>query len=121
MFIVMTNLYRTKKPASTDWHPADIKAHLEKAGWSLSKLSRTHQYCRSAAALALHMPWPKMERLIAGAIGVEPKTIWPTRYDNDGNPLSGRGQRGIGRKAFGARGDDSTAGAQRNVNERQAA
>lgn len=121
MVIAMSSIYSRKKPASKDWHPADIKAHLEKAGWSLSKLSRRNGYCRSAAALALRMPWPKMERLIAHTIGESPKTIWPTRYDNDGNPLSGRGQRGIGRKARVTPVDDSTAGTRRNVNERQAA
>jgi Ner family transcriptional regulator len=63
-----------------DWHRADIKAALEKAGWTLRRLSQAHGYSVFAAAQALHRPWPRMERLIARAIGVSPATIWPSRY-----------------------------------------
>jgi Ner family transcriptional regulator len=67
-------------PPLTDWHRADIKAALEKAGWTLRKLSIKHGYCVFAAAQALHRPWPRMERIIARAIGVRPSEIWPSRY-----------------------------------------
>ncbi len=78
--------HATKKPASLDWHNADIKCALEKKGWSLSRLSKQYGYCRSACQVALFMPWPKMERLIAHVIGVPPYVIWPSRYDANGNP-----------------------------------
>ncbi|MBB3061907.1 helix-turn-helix domain-containing protein [Microbulbifer rhizosphaerae] len=70
-----------KKPARKDWHRADIKAALEKAGWSLRRLSRHHGY-KSPGTLtkALDAPWPKGERIIAAAIGIDPETIWPSRY-----------------------------------------
>lgn len=97
MFDGMTNLNTTKKPVSQDWHPADIKAALEKLGYSLAKLSRLNGYSRSAAAIALHLPWPKMERLIAVTIGVPVQHIWPSRYHPTGAPKSGRGERGFGR------------------------
>ena len=70
---------------SPDWHKADIKAALEKVGWSLSRLSRVNKLHRQAAALALRTSWPRMERLIADAIGVTPQEIWPSRYDKSGN------------------------------------
>jgi len=69
-----------------DWHPADIKAALEKRGWTLGKLARTHGYDRKSPSLALKQPWPRMEKLIAEAIGVEPQQIWPSRYHRDGTP-----------------------------------
>jgi len=97
MSINMTNSDTPKKPAHADWHPADIKAALEKAGWSLSRLSRKHRYSRTAAAMALRAPWPKMEKLIAAAIDIAPQNIWPTRYHADGTPKSSRGARGLGR------------------------
>lgn len=97
MFDGMTKLDTAKKPAPPDWHPADIKAALEKLGYSLAKLSRLNGYSRSAAAIALHLPWPKMERLIASTIAVPVQQIWPSRYHPDGAPKSGRGERGFGR------------------------
>lgn len=73
-----------KKPAQQhlqDWHKADIKAALEKAGWTLRKLSLHHGYAdASTLKQALMRRWPKAERLIAEAIGRDPAEIWPSRY-----------------------------------------
>lgn len=79
----MSKQHVPKKPPHGDWHPADIKAALEKAGWSLRRLSLHHGY-KSPTTLkeALRKPWPKAERLIADAIGVDPSIIWPSRYAN---------------------------------------
>lgn len=71
---------------SQDWHPADIKAALEKAGWSLRALSRHHQLSPNALAIALHKQYAKAEERIATALGVPPQTIWPSRYNSDGTP-----------------------------------
>lgn len=68
------------------WHAADIKAELEKRGISLAQLSRDHGYHSTAAAKALRLEWPEMERIIADAIGVTPELIWPSRY-RDGVPM----------------------------------
>ncbi len=69
-----------KKRTSQDWHPADVVAALRKAGWSLRKLSLHHGYTPTALDHALHRPWPKAQRLIAEALGIQPETIWPNRY-----------------------------------------
>ena len=113
----MTTPLTTKKPASSDWHVADIKAALEKKGWSLSRLAFRHGYCRTAAAMSLYRPWPKMERLIADAIGVSPQDIWPSRYHADGSPKSGRNERGLGR--YKCKSNSAARG--RNVKEKPAA
>ncbi|MEE9357356.1 helix-turn-helix domain-containing protein [Candidatus Vondammii sp. HM_W22] len=77
----MKNKIPTKKYPREDWHPADIKAALEKAGWSLSRLSIHHGYAsRNTLKHALQRSWPKGQRLIAQAIGVPPEKIWPSRY-----------------------------------------
>ncbi len=74
------------KQSKKDWHVADIKAALEKAGWSLSRLSIHHGYAsRNTLKTALRKPWPKGEKLIADAINTSPETIWPSRYI-DGRP-----------------------------------
>jgi Ner family transcriptional regulator len=70
-----------KKTAPENWHRADIVAALHKAGWSLRKLAIHHDYSSpTTLAHALDRPWPKGERLIAAAIGIDPAAIWPSRY-----------------------------------------
>ena len=88
----------TKKPAQRDWHSADIKAALEKSGWSLRRLALAHEYSAKSLSLVLRAPWPKAERVIGDAIGVPPHRIWPSRYDRNGNPKSARAERGLGRR-----------------------
>ena len=63
-----------------DWHVADIKAALEKNGWSLRKLSEANGYAARTIGVALHRHWPRGEQIIAAAIGVKPEDIWPSRY-----------------------------------------
>jgi len=74
-----------------DWHAADIKAALEKAGWSLRKLAFHHGFKNgSTLNLALRKPYPNAERIIARALGLAPEEIWPSRYDHR-RPLRGIG------------------------------
>lgn len=76
-----------KKPAPQDWHPSDIKAALDKAGWSLRQLGFYHGYeGDSSLSEAFRRPWPKAEGIIAEAIGRKPQELWPTRYGADGKP-----------------------------------
>ncbi|RJS93058.1 helix-turn-helix domain-containing protein [Salinisphaera sp. Q1T1-3] len=69
---------------TSDRHPADIKADLEKAGWSLRRLSVHHGFKPQSLAKALYQQWPGAERLIAAAIDQKPEDIWPSRYTADG-------------------------------------
>lgn len=63
-----------------DWHRADIRAALEKSGTNLRTLSVAAGLSKDTLRNALVRPWPKGERLIAHAIGVNPEVIWPSRY-----------------------------------------
>ncbi|EPC02437.1 hypothetical protein L861_08675 [Litchfieldella anticariensis FP35 = DSM 16096] len=77
----MNEKKRLKKQASQDWHRADIVAAIHKAGWTLRKLATHHGYKQATTlSVALDRPWPKGERIIASAIGVDPAIIWPSRY-----------------------------------------
>lgn len=99
MFNSNETLNMIKKPASKpqDWHAIDIVAAVRKTGTSIQRLSRLNGYADDSLRACLYKPMPKMERVIAGHLGVNPQTIWPTRYHLDGSPKSGRGERGIGR------------------------
>jgi len=76
-----------------DWHKADIKAALEKAGWTLRALSFSSGYTSSTLRHALRGPYPKAEQIIANAIGVAPELIWPTRYNEQGKPNRNAGKK----------------------------
>jgi Ner family transcriptional regulator len=68
------------KVAVADWHPADVEAALKKCGYNLGSVSRQHGYHPSAAYKALRRHWPALEKIIADALGLEARTIWPSRY-----------------------------------------
>lgn len=76
---------------SQDWHPADIKAALAKAGgYTFARIAREYGYVSNAPNSVLHKPWSHMERIVADIIGVRPEDIWPSRYDRRGRPLKSR-------------------------------
>lgn len=76
----MSVLNETKKTAETDWHRADIIAALRKQGWSLRALANECGLSYSTLKSALDKPYPKMERIIATAIGTTPEIIWAGRF-----------------------------------------
>lgn len=71
---------KTAKTPVLDWHRADIVAELKKKGWSVAALAREVGLSESTLYSALSRPYPKGERIIAAAIGVEPEVIWAKRY-----------------------------------------
>ncbi|MBE2895488.1 DNA-binding protein [Pasteurellaceae bacterium HPA106] len=76
----MSVLNNTKKTAVSDWHRADIIAALKKQGWTLRALAKETQLSYSTIRTALDRPYPKVERLIADAIGVPAELIWAGRF-----------------------------------------
>lgn len=75
--------------ARPEWHVEDIKAAIRKTGVTLVGLSLRSGLERSAVGQALLRPWPNVERVIANHLGLRPQDIWPSRYDESGNPLRG--------------------------------
>jgi lambda repressor-like predicted transcriptional regulator len=74
-------------PPGQDWHPADVKAALEKAGWTFRGLARELGYSdHSAIARGLYNRSPVAEAIIAKALGKRSQEIWPSRYDQAGRP-----------------------------------
>ncbi|HHV7522956.1 TPA: helix-turn-helix domain-containing protein [Burkholderia orbicola] len=76
------NSYVPQKKSASDWDKADIKCALEKKGWNVLALAKASGYSNaSALRKAFDSSYPKAERIIASAIGVEPEAIWPSRYE----------------------------------------
>lgn len=75
-----------------DWHPADVMAALRKTeeGWTLRGLSLASGYSANAVGVALRRSWPAVELIIANALDVHPRQIWPSRYTADGLPRRGK-------------------------------
>lgn len=101
-----------KKPASQDWHNADVIAAIRKTGTNISQLSLRAGIGYGVLRNALFKPYPTYERMIAAHLDLKPQDIWPSRYHADGTPKSGRGERGLGRYRAKFKGSN----AKRNVN-----
>ncbi|MBF0424301.1 MAG: helix-turn-helix domain-containing protein [Magnetococcales bacterium] len=83
-----------KKPLEGgDWHRADIKAALEKAGWTLRKLDQHHGLPLGSLRHVFRFPWHRCEVMVAEALGLHPMQIWPSRYHADGTPYRKKGGR----------------------------
>lgn len=69
------------KQTPKDWSKARIRFAVHERGLTLKGLTLANGY-RSVDAVAqcLHRPYPKVERILAEAIGERPETIWPSRY-----------------------------------------
>jgi Ner family transcriptional regulator len=73
--------------------PTDPKARrawiiyrLRLKGYTLGSLARELGVARGVPGNALRGPYPRMERAIATALGLQPQQIWPERYDASGQP-----------------------------------
>ena len=70
--------------AARRWHKSDIKAALEKRGLTLSDLDREHSLPDGTCSAALRKPHAVGELIIAEALGLSPRQVWPSRYRDDG-------------------------------------
>lgn len=72
---------RTRKAPNpaTDWDRYEINAQLRRRGLSLAELGRRNGYAEDSMRLVAVKPWPKVERIIADALGLRVEDIWPSR------------------------------------------
>lgn len=69
-----------KEDMCTDWHPEIIKAEIHKRGLSFRLLSLQAGYSKDSLKTVLRTPCKTYQKIIGEALGVEPETIWPSRY-----------------------------------------
>ncbi|MFB1078172.1 helix-turn-helix domain-containing protein [Photobacterium damselae] len=70
------------KESMHDWHSADVKSELEKLDLNFSKLARANGLAPSTMRNVLRTHWPKGEKIVADALGLNPWDIWPSRYSS---------------------------------------
>lgn len=70
-----------------DWHPADIRAALQKRGWSFVSVDIAHALPRGTASKATVYPHIRGEEAIAQVLGLHPRLVWPSRYAASGERL----------------------------------
>lgn len=74
---------------------------MQLQGRSLSAVAAANGVARQCLYSAFLRPYPRMEKLIADAVGLAPPVLWPERYDADGLPNRRKGRpqgRGIKNK-----------------------
>lgn len=75
---MITFMNTQKGSVAQDWHPADVKAALEKRGISLRQLAIAHGYSHFQRVLTSE--WWAAEQIVAKALDMPAKDIWPSRY-----------------------------------------
>lgn len=58
--------------------------------WTLTSLAVHWGLPESACRIALKQPYWAAEMAIAEVIGESPRTLWPHRYDDSGQPINPR-------------------------------
>lgn len=79
----------SKKPDGS-YHPADIKALVEKQGSTLEQISLNAGLGRSAVSVAFKKPYTKGEIALATFLNIPVQYIFPTRWDVKGNRVRPR-------------------------------
>lgn len=78
-----------------------IKYQLRARGTSLAKLSRELGVSDTAVKNAKRTAYPRMERAIAGALGLQPADLWPERWSDIGAPNRIRKKRAENNAVYG--------------------
>ncbi|MGL5343538.1 MAG: helix-turn-helix domain-containing protein [Plesiomonas sp.] len=65
-----------------DWSVKAISAALENQGTDVATLERSQGLKPGSMRNVFYRPCSKYEQVIAGAVGVPPELIWPSRYAN---------------------------------------
>ena len=63
-----------------------VKYQVQLQGRSMAQLAADHGVKRATLYQTFQRPYPRMEAIIADAVGLTPQELWPERYDADGLP-----------------------------------
>lgn len=65
---------------------------LKLQGQTLASVARDAGVAKQQTQKAMSAPYPRMEKIIADALGLTPQVLFPDRYDADGLPCRRRGR-----------------------------
>ncbi|MDH5785364.1 MAG: helix-turn-helix domain-containing protein [Chromatiales bacterium] len=101
-----------------DKRRAWVKYQIHMLGSSMAQLAEEAGVSRQCLYQAFCKSYPRMEKVIADALELEPKVLWPERYDADGLPLyrMGRPKKSISKTV-----KNNTPKRGRNVHKQEAA
>ncbi|WP_084631172.1 helix-turn-helix domain-containing protein [Ferrimonas senticii] len=68
-----------------DWHPADIRAALEKNGTNMAEIARANGIAPPTIRAVQNRKYERGQQLIAAALNKDPREIWPSRYRKEGS------------------------------------
>ncbi|WP_439547812.1 helix-turn-helix domain-containing protein [Falsiroseomonas sp.] len=71
---------RHNRARQRDWEAIDFVIAFRDRGLTWKQVSEEAGYKGTALRNAVDKPWPKAEKAIAHALGLQPETIWPSRY-----------------------------------------
>ncbi len=89
------------------WSWPKIKWKLAEADTSLARLARDNGYKRASFSKMKVNISPPIQQIIADALGVKPRAIWPDRYHRDGRPKAGHRRRQYKQQLTPARAPES--------------
>lgn len=70
-----------------DWPWYRIKAAVEAKGLNLTLVALAAGLDPSSLPKLKTTPIPRVQAILAEAIDQDPRAVWPTRYQEDGNPV----------------------------------
>ncbi len=79
---------------SSDWAKSKIRSELLLRGINLTDIDRAAGMQTGSCSKALNRPWARLQNEIAKRLSIDPWVIWPSRYDQDNNPIDRRGKSG---------------------------
>lgn len=85
--VAMATLSTIKNPRER-WEL--IKAHLRIRGVTLTSIAGALGISRAAVGVVGRRRYPRVEAAVAAALGVQPRDLWPERYEADGRPVRQR-------------------------------
>lgn len=117
MFNSMTHLDKITKRLLQDpiKRRAWVKYQIQMQGRSMAQVAKEAGVARQCLYQAFFKTYPRMEKVIADALGLPPAAVFPGRYDADGLPIyrMGRPKKSTTKKA-----KDTTRTGGRNVQSR---
>jgi len=82
--MTITNNYKKIKSHEARWE--QIKCLLRLHGFTLRGLASLYNVSPTCFISVAQKPYPKMEKIIAFHLGLNPWDLWPERYDENGKP-----------------------------------